>query len=600
MFLSLRNKLFLVFSCVLTIPFLILSLIMPSLFTNYIKEQTQELTIGMMDQFSLYIDSVTMQATDVGQQVLANSITQDWLRVENSNNNNDETLETARLMVRNELNAMLSSMMVNNSNNISVSIFTHDGEGIWGDYPELDKTEWYQDFMGNDQTFTHSHIDTNQQSALMREMPINSHLIPLVDLNTLQDSGVIKVNFSTEMIENSLDKIKIGERGYAFIIDSQGENVLTEEIDTPQSIIEESLKQIAHKEEDQGLLEIENEQETYLLFYQQLSVGNWILISEVTEDDLFSHSNQLQKSLLLLSVGLFLITIIASFLFSSSITDPLRGLMKAMHYLEKGDFKKAQKIIPTIRSENNEIRYLVEVFDQTVVRLKQLIDSEYKTNIRRRNAEYKALLLQINPHFLNNTLEIIGGLAAQGKNKEVVNVSVYLGKMLRYALNTKSDLVTLTEEIQYIRNYAKILELRYEGDLQITIEEDPQAKEFPIIKFIIQPLVENAVKYSLISKEHASVKIKSKYQDNQLTLQIADDGVGIPDEVIQNLSMSSQADTLESSGNSIGLKNVLDRLHLYYGDRFNYRIETELNKGTIIILQIAEEGKMMDEERLNR
>ncbi|GGP11986.1 cache domain-containing sensor histidine kinase [Oceanobacillus neutriphilus] len=600
MFLSLRNKLFLVFSCVLTIPFLILSLIMPSLFTNYIKEQTQELTIGMMDQFSLYIDSVTMQATDVGQQVLANAITQDWLRVENNSSNDDETLETARLMVRNELNAMLSSMMVNNSNNISVSIFTHDGEGIWGDYPELDKTEWYQEFMKNDQTFTHSHIDTNQQSALMREMPINSHLIPLVDLNTLQDSGVIKVNFSTEMIENSLDKIKIGEHGYAFIIDSQGENVLTEEIDTPQSIIEESLKQIAHKEEDHGLLEIENEQENYLLFYQQLSVGDWVLISEVTEDDLFSHSNQLQKSLLLLSAGLFLITIIASFLFSSSITDPLRGLMKAMHYLEKGDFKKAQKIISTIRSENNEIGYLVQVFDQTVVRLKQLIDSEYKTNIRRRNAEYKALLLQINPHFLNNTLEIIGGLAAQGKNKEVVNVSVYLGKMLRYALNTKSDLVTLTEEIQYIRSYAKILELRYEGDLQITIEEDPKAKEFPIIKFIIQPLVENAVKYSLISKEHASVEIKSKYQDNQLTLQIADDGVGISDEVIQSLSMSNQADTLESSGNSIGLKNVLDRLHLYYGDRFNYRIETELNKGTMIILQIAEEGKMMDEERLDR
>ncbi|MEF3329827.1 cache domain-containing sensor histidine kinase [Oceanobacillus oncorhynchi] len=600
MFLSLRNKLFLVFSCVLTIPFLILSLIMPNLFTNYIKEQTQELTIGMMDQFSLYIDSVTIQVADVGQQVLANSITQDWLRVKNSSNNDDETLETARLMVKSELNDMLSSMMVNNSNNISVSIFTHDGEGIWGNYPQLDETEWYQDFMENNKTFTHSHFDTNQQSALIREMPINSHLIPLVDLNTLQDSGIIKVNFSTEMIENSLEKIKIGEHGHTFIIDHQGENVLTGEIQTPQAIIDKSLKQITNMTGSQGLLEIEDEQETYLMFYQQLSVGDWILISEVTEDDLFSHSNQLQKSLLLLSIGLFLITIIASFLFSSSITDPLRGLMKAMRYLEKGDFNNAQKVMPTIRSENNEIRYLLQVFDQMVNRLKQLIDSEYKTNIRRRNAEYKALLLQINPHFLNNTLEIIGGLAAQGKNKEVVNVSVYLGKMLRYALNTESDLVTMAEEIQYIRNYAEILKLRYGGDLQITIEEDQQTKEFPIIKFIIQPLVENAVKYSLISKNHANVEIRAKYQDNQLTLQIADDGVGISDEMIQSLSISNQAETLESSGNSIGLKNVLDRLHLYYGDQFNYHIESELNKGTIITLQIAEERKAKNEKRLDR
>lgn len=573
---------------------------MPNLFTNYIKEQTQELTIGMMDQFSLYIDSVTIQVADVGQQVLANSITQDWLRVKNSSNNDDETLETARLMVKSELNDMLSSMMVNNSNNISVSIFTHDGEGIWGNYPQLDETEWYQDFMENNKTFTHSHFDTNQQSALIREMPINSHLIPLVDLNTLQDSGIIKVNFSTEMIENSLEKIKIGEHGHTFIIDHQGENVLTGEIQTPQAIIDKSLKQITNMTGSQGLLEIEDEQETYLMFYQQLSVGDWILISEVTEDDLFSHSNQLQKSLLLLSIGLFLITIIASFLFSSSITDPLRGLMKAMRYLEKGDFNNAQKVMPTIRSENNEIRYLLQVFDQMVNRLKQLIDSEYKTNIRRRNAEYKALLLQINPHFLNNTLEIIGGLAAQGKNKEVVNVSVYLGKMLRYALNTESDLVTMAEEIQYIRNYAEILKLRYGGDLQITIEEDQQTKEFPIIKFIIQPLVENAVKYSLISKNHANVEIRAKYQDNQLTLQIADDGVGISDEMIQSLSISNQAETLESSGNSIGLKNVLDRLHLYYGDQFNYHIESELNKGTIITLQIAEERKAKNEKRLDR
>lgn len=561
---------------------------MPNLFTNYIREQTQELTIGMMDQFSLYIDSVTMQAADVGQQVLVNSITQDWLRVENNNHDN-ETLTTARLVVRNELNAMLGSMMVNNSNNISVSIFTHDGEGIWGNYPNLDNTEWYQEFIQQDKTFTHSHIDTNQQSALMRDMPINSHLIPLVDLNTLQDSGVIKVNFSTEMIEESLAKIKIGEHGHAFIVDHQGANVLTGEIHTPQAIIDQSLQQIANQPRKQGLLEIENEQENYLLFYQQLSVGDWILMSEVTEDDLFARSNQLQTSLLLLSIGLFVTTIIASFLFSSSITDPLRGLMKAMNYLEKGDFENAKNVMPTIRSENNEIRYLLQVFDHTMDRLKQLIDSEYKTNIRRRNAEYKALLLQINPHFLNNTLEIIGGLAAQGKNREVMNVSVYLGKMLRYALNTKSDLVTLADEIQYIRNYAKILELRYEGDLQITIVEDQQAKQFPIIKFIIQPLVENAVKYSLMSKNHANVTVTTSYRDHQLILQIADDGVGIPDEVIQSLSISTQANTLESSGNSIGLKNVLDRLHLYYGERFSYQIDTVLQQGTTITLEITEE-----------
>lgn len=573
------------FSCLLTIPFLILSLVIPNLFTNYIKNQTQELTIEMMDQFSLYIDSITMQAADIGQQVLVNPITQEWLRIE-AMHNDDDTLSTARLLVRNELNALLNSMTVNNSNNISVSIFTHDGEGIWGEYTNLEDIGWYKDFIHYNKTYTHSHIDENQQSALMRVKNINSHLIPLVDMNSLEDNGVIKVNFSTDLIEESLEKIKVGEQGNTFIINEQGANVLTGKVKTPPHIIAKSLEKIKDTQKEQGLVELSDDNEEYMLFYQQLSVGDWILISEVTKEDLFSQPNQLQKSMLLLSLGLFFITILASFMFSSSITNPLRELTKTMHFLEKGDFHNVQKIIPTIKSDNNEVRYLLQVFAHTTDRLKRLIDNEYKANIRRRDAEYKALLLQINPHFLNNTLEIIGGLAAQGKNKDVMNVSVYLGKMLRYSLNTKTNIVTLGEEVQYIRNYAMILQLRYEEDLQITIDEDPNAKEHLIIKFILQPLVENAVKYSLISKNHATVNITLKYQSKHLTIVIEDDGVGMSEQVIQNLTDMDSSNVLESSGNSIGLKNVLDRLQLYYGDQFSYQIDTEENKGTRITLSI--------------
>lgn len=599
MFFSLRNKLFLVFSCLLTVPFLILSLVIPSLFTNYIKNQTQELTIEMMGQFSLYINSITIQAADVGQQVLVNPITQEWLRIEATHNDN-ETLSTARLLVRNELNTLLSTMTVNNSNSISVSIFTHDGEGIWGRYPNLEDTDWYNDFIHHNKTYTHSHTDANQQSALMRDKDINSHLIPLVDMNSLEDSGVIKVNFSTDLIEESLKKIKTGKYGNTFIVDEQGANVLKGEIKTPPHIIANTLAKIKDTQNEKGLVELGDDNEEYLLFYQQLSVGDWILLHEVTKDDLFAQPSQLQKSMLFLSIGVFFITVFASFMFSSSITNPLKELTKAMNYLEKGDFYSAQQMMPTIESENNEIRYVLQVFAHTIDRLRSLIDNEYKANIRRRNAEYKALLLQINPHFLNNTLEVIGGLAAQGKNKDVMNVSVYLGKMLRYSLNTKSNIVTLGEEIQYIRHYAKILQLRYEDDLQIMVDEDPSSKDLPIIKFIVQPLVENAVKYSLISKNHAKIDIRISYQANHLAIVIEDDGIGMSEDVVQKLinsdKSSNHSNVLESSGNSIGLKNVLERLRLYYGDQFSYQIDTEKAKGTRITLSIAYERRQGDAE----
>lgn len=589
MFFSLRNRLFIIFSCLLTIPFLILSIVIPSLFTAYIKDQTQELTVEMMDQFSLYIDSIMTQVEDVGQQVLVNSITQEWIRSE-AEQKDDAAFSTDRFSTRNELNSLLNSMMVNNSNNISVSIFLDNGEGIWGNYSNLEELKWYRNFINNNKIYTNSHIDPNQQSAIMQQKTINSHLIPLVDMNTLESYGIIKVNLSTKLIENATNKIKIGENGNTFIIDSKGSNVLTEEIETPQEIINHSLQKIRKNSKESGLLEIDGYSEKYLMFYQKLAVGDWILMSEVTENDLFAKSNQLQRNLLMLSIVVFMLTIVASFIFSSSITDPLRQLTKAMKYLEKGDFHNANQFIPTIKSENNEIRYVLNVFDHTVEQLKKLIDNEYKANIRRRNAEYKALLLQINPHFLNNTLEIISGLAAQEKNREVMHVSVNLGKMLRYSLNTKSNTITLGEEIQYIRNYINILQHRYEDDLTVHIDEGSGTQDLTIIKFIIQPLVENAVKYSLIDKNSAEVLIKTSKVKNQLKIIIEDDGIGISKHSIQNLRDKDQSvnhlSVLESEGNSIGLRNVLDRLHLYYGERFSYQIESEKNKGTSITLII--------------
>lgn len=130
MFFSLRNRLLLIFTCLLTIPFVILSIIIPSFFTSVIREQTQELTIEMMDQFSLYVDSVTTQAEDLGKQVLVSQTTQEWIRL---NRQGAEKKEIDSLM--NQLKQDLSSIMINNSNAMSISVILEDGTGTWGFFP---------------------------------------------------------------------------------------------------------------------------------------------------------------------------------------------------------------------------------------------------------------------------------------------------------------------------------------------------------------------------------------------------------------------------------------------------------------------------------
>ena len=585
MFFSLRNRLFLVFTCLLTIPFIILSIIIPSWFTTIIEEQTEDLTVGMMDQYSLYIDSITTQAEDLGKQVLVNHTTQEWLRLVKQGNANEESL-----LLMAQLNQLLSSMMINNSHAMSISVQLNDGTGTWGNNPSLPETDWFQDFNQNKQPFVKTHIDLFQQSQEMRDRKVNSYILPLVDTNTLISSGIIKVNIPSAMLETALNKITIGQNGRAYLLNQQGTNVLSGKIETPNEILEQSLAQITNNDDQKGLVEAAYHKEKYLVFFQKLPVGDWILISEVTESDLFSRVNQLQRNLLITSALVFLITIIASFILSDNITRPLGKLAKTMGYIERGDFSSAKQFMPTIKSKNNEVSYLIDVTEHTISQLKNLIETEYEANLRRKDAEYKALLLQINPHFLNNTLEIIGGLAVQGKNKEVMNVSIYLGRMLRYSLNTNNNVVPLAEELNYIKSYTDILKLRYEDTITINMEVDSETKMLSIIKFILQPLVENAVKFSFIEKTFAEISITTGKVGNQIYIVVEDKGIGMSEEVISDLLNQEKNDdtisVLESQGNSIGLRNVLGRLKLYYGQDFSYQIESKKNAGTKITLFI--------------
>ncbi|MBT2733892.1 sensor histidine kinase [Bacillus sp. ISL-7] len=593
MFFSIRNRLFIIFTCLLTIPLIILSIIIPSWFTSIIEDQTQELTIEAMDQYSLYIDSITTQAEDLGKQVLVNQTTQQWLKLEKKDAN---IPKEQSLLQKNQLKMMLSSMMVNNSNGMSISVVLNNGEGAWGNNPNLHNLDWFKDFRINEQRFVKSHIDP----YLPAQGSSNSYILPLVDLNTVVSYGFIKVNFPTTLLETALEKITIGKNGHAYLLDAQGANVLEGKINTPTKVLKNSLTKIKNSQKQKGLLEADYHGEKYFVFFQKLSVGDWILVSEVTKSDLFSKVNILQRNLLITSAIVFLITIFASFMLSSNIVSPLGKLAKAMKFIEYGDFLGAKRFMPTIKSSNDEVGYVIKVFDHTVDHLKNLIETEYEANIRRKDAEYKALLLQINPHFLNNTLEIIGGLAVQGKNKEVMNVSIYLGRMMRYSLNTQNDVVRLGEEISYIRSYTDILKVRYEDALTIDIVEDPETRDLPIIKFILQPLVENAVKYSFIEKTTAEIFIITKKANNQIKIVLEDKGIGMSEEVISDLVSeeikNETISVLASKGNSIGLKNVLGRLKLYYGERFSYQIESEKNVGTRITLCINfDRGDIHDE-----
>ncbi|AJD90257.1 hypothetical protein JMA_09400 [Jeotgalibacillus malaysiensis] len=597
MFFSLRNRLFLIFTILLTIPFLVLSILIPAWLTESIKDQTRELSVEVMDQYSLYIESIATQAEDIGKQVLLNELTQDWLRV----NGNPDATVGEKFLAETNLESQLAAMMINNSNSMSINVFLSDGATVWGEGLGWTSEKWYSEYLNDERIYTSAHLDSFQQSTEMINQQVNSFLVPLFDLNTMMNGGVIKVSFPTYILENALDNQAVVQTGYTYLVDSNAEKVLSQQIPSEKTDLSETIGAINLSDLEKGMIERVEEGEKFLIFYQKLPFADWVLINEVAESALFSEVDDLQRTLLFISFGIFILTMIASFIFSSTIIRPVSGLTKAMSFIERGDFKGAKSALPSVRSGRDEVGYLIHAADHTIDQLNRMIETEYKANLRRKDAEYNALLLQINPHFLNNTLEIIGSLALQEKNREVMNVSVALGKMLRYSLKTEHTEVPLAEELTYMKSYTDILKIRYGEQLKVTINDDSSALGLLVPKFTLQPLIENAVKYSFTQKHHAEIEISITDQNHSVIVAVSDKGEGMTEDLITNLKDFEESDVLKSKGYSIGLRNVIGRLKLYFGDRFSYDIKSKPGIGTEMYLYFyTNEGVENDEDHDRR
>ncbi|NOU91341.1 HAMP domain-containing protein [Paenibacillus sp. LMG 31460] len=588
MFFSLRSRLMAVFSILLILPFAALAYILSEEATKTIKASIESSTAQTIEQFASHVVTLLTQVEDTGNQVVSSRTTQEWLTV---HLNPDNTIQE-RVLTKQRLREYFSSYAVNNSNGISISAFAEDAGGLWTQDRTYKNSEWFTAFMTEGKRWTTAHKDIDQSDEFMRARSINSFLFPLVQLQSLKNVGFIKVNYPTTLLRNAIEKIRVGKTGKVILLTSEGNSVLDQNISEHRDILRNGLEQIDKRfeEEISGIFPIKDKGSTNLLFFRKLPAQNWTIVGTVPEGELYEKITHIRQTMLLVTALLLILAMLTAFWLSAGITKPLSVMGKAMKHVQRGEFNQALHVMPRVREGHSEVGYVTGVFEQMTHRLRYLIETEFETNLRRKNAEYKALLLQINPHFYNNTLEIISGLAAMKREDLVMDATEALGKMMRYSLNMNSDLVRVAEEMSYIRDYLFILHLRHEERLQVVIEEDPAADDVLIAKFIIQPLVENAVKYSLEKAGVAQVTLRTLVQDERLLICVKDNGIGMSSELVQDLlaeiKTGDSVAILSSEGQSIGLRNVLSRCRLNYGEQFHLGLQSRLGEGTELTLYL--------------
>jgi two-component system, sensor histidine kinase YesM len=277
------------------------------------------------------------------------------------------------------------------------------------------------------------------------------------------------------------------------------------------------------------------------------------------------------------------------------ITRPIIRLTNTMRFASEGSLPLTPKI-PSV----NEINELNSTYNQLVKETNHLITMVYQKEITRNRSELRALQAQINPHFLFNTLDALHWSLEENDEEELAELVVTMSNLFRYTISrsTEDEWVRIKEEIAHIEDYMEIMKMRFGELLKWQIQLPKAFEEVKIPKFLIQPLVENAVLHGAENKVGqctVDVIVQQGEMDNNIKVIVRDDGIGISESKLKKIKESMEKEGISSAtGKGMAISNVYKRLTLYYQERQQkgLMIESIENKGTFISFEIPKDGGM--------
>lgn len=314
----------------------------------------------------------------------------------------------------------------------------------------------------------------------------------------------------------------------------------------------------------------------YLLCYDDMEGFSWfsfclIPMSEVIQ----TTKNQMQSSQRWITIGLLAASVLIAALLSSTISKPIAALTKAAERVSTGDFS-ADTPVP----RGKDFRILTKTFNHMEKEITRLIDENYKISLQEKDTQIMALTMQINPHFLYNTLNTINMMAIMNEDHETSELIVSLSEMLHYSFKNTSGRIPLSDEVQWTINYINIMSRRFEGVFDTTIKIPDELMVYKVPKFFLQPIVENSILHGFEGMSGGGLlKLCAKKQGDFIVFTVSDNGKG--------MEATDYGNILRKSGEgSIGLSNVYCRLSLIYGDNYSIDIKSEPGAGTVFCLTL--------------
>lgn len=296
-------------------------------------------------------------------------------------------------------------------------------------------------------------------------------------------------------------------------------------------------------------------------FYRSVSGGKMQILLTIPNQTIVDALFPTVASSIFVAIIAVLASVVCSVVYSKAISRPIRDLSEEMKTITLNEYSGS-----TLESREDEIGILQDSFNHMITRNKELIAQQYQAKLEKRNAQLRALQAQINPHFMYNTLQVIGGMALEKDAPEVYSVTLALSDILRYSLNFSKEMVCLEEEVEYLKSYVMIQNERFGGKVQLKLELEPDTRKCLIPKLILQPLAENSFEHGLLNKAGDWLLTVESHTtpEGDLLICIKDNGIGFDSERLAQIREKVELDTVKAlnSGSHIGLANVHARIKL--------------------------------------
>lgn len=541
-----------------------------NIFMNNIFSYTKKLVEETGRNIDSYLEQINMICSSAAtSQVILSHLDM----MESGKGDTDENLWKVEYYLQNivKFNSKIRDLILIDKNGHSIGA---SGKGVAASFNFYEQ-EWFPDISNEKSiTFTSMHHQNYYYENYGGTNETVSAAIPVFNfLSRDRNYGAaVLCNLNIYELFDALRNIKLEKTGKIILLDQKGNSIFRENY-APE--YREEIAQLRNKitAMPEVFFAIFEKKEAAVI-HTRSGISGWSVIAIIPKEELVSHITPLRYIFaIIILFMIFMVAVSYSFM-NSVITRPIENIISMMKKIETGNFD-------TIIRENSNIEtgLLSSKINSLVANIVNLNRKVFMYQLQNKEAQIKALQAQINPHFLFNTLQLIKSQAVSGGDRETSQMITSLGNMLRYGIHHQEDLVPVNEEINHLRDYLGIQSRRFPSLFSCSIDCPDELMKKKTIKLILQPVVENSINHNKLSCNSISIKVQVLKTENRISITIEDNGQGIDRDRLEEIRNNINDTSRDEHGESIGLKNVHNRIHLKFGQPYGVTVFSKPGKG---------------------